>query len=915
MTGILKKIISGAVPLCIICMAAACSDEELLRDNDNSRNGIIDFYAATDLNKQPESRSGIPESTVYYPAYKMYGEGFIIESVGPMVSEPVPTPADTIMTRGTVVTEDNFNGDINVAAFMRDAGAAGDVYGETLIPSSKAALNSDCWRTARNYFWPGPDKTVKFYGWINGDAGSVTAEDSAPTMTMTVKSETEKQKDVLVATTVVTAENGNGTITDADDVPGDYGKRVKLHFKHALTAVKVVVSPEFEGTVKTVRITGVKDTGEFSFNDFAWTLSDNMTDFSQTIDKAFEKDENDRDVIAGDLTWLMLPQTLGEDAEIQVEFEDGKTMKGSLAGKEWPIGKTVTYRISKTEVWDEYILEATPLLEYEWYGDTKPYTVKSFLRHIDHGAVTETPVPWTAGGDAGKAEWMKDLTLADSEGSIGGKSYDAFCIPQMPHSDNPNAGNLMEEPDVNSSSGHTPYNLSNPTGDAQVYQTANCYLVNAPGTYSLPLVYGNAIDWKKCPKDGINKSSYSGGPYASTTLKELYNYLGRGITDPWIGTDTGNAPADAVLVWSDEPFLVQNVRLGVDGRSLVFDVPRRYIRWGSALVAVRDSEKRIMWTWHIWVTNYHLGDGIVEMKLRDYCSPSKDHIYHYMPVNVGHIEGENLTFDGRETKLTVTQAESGLTAEVRFVQKPHNEKRLWNSPYYQYGRKDPMCSSTGYAMEDDWQTNSDIGYKKHFDADGHLRPAFHYVKNPGYLRDDLSYWILNPETYCIAPALIKQEGNVSRRLWGILNLWSMKLYEDSETFGPEKHVKTIYDPCPAGYMVMDGIIPHIYKIQGQKKITSYFIHMFGGDGQYLCATDADGNPSALQLPYCGLIDTDKKETKAYLDRATQYGYYWTLLASGGGYAAYMFSEVYNVTSNLVNSKSVATPIRAMQEAY
>lgn len=212
-------------------------------------------------------------------------------------------------------------------------------------------------------------------------------------------------------------------------------------------------------------------------------------------------------------------------------------------------------------------------------------------------------------------------------------------------------------------------------------------------------------------------------------MKELLNYLGHGITDPWIDTDTGNAPTDTVLVWSDEPFMVQNVRLGADSRSLVFDVPRRYIRWGSALVAVRDSEKRVMWTWHIWMTDYHLGDGIVEMKLRNYCSPSKDHIYHYMPVNVGHIEGENLTFDGQETKLTVTQAESGRTAEVRFVQKSYDEHRLWNFPYYQYGRKDPMlCSSSGYAMEDDWKINKGVGLKKHFDAEVHLRPPFHYVK-------------------------------------------------------------------------------------------------------------------------------------------------------------------------------------------
>lgn len=91
-------------------MARGCSDEELLRGNDDSGNGVIDFYAATDLKNQPASRSGISESTVYYPAQKMQGEGFILESVEPKVSEPIPTDRTAIMTRGTVVTEDNFTG-------------------------------------------------------------------------------------------------------------------------------------------------------------------------------------------------------------------------------------------------------------------------------------------------------------------------------------------------------------------------------------------------------------------------------------------------------------------------------------------------------------------------------------------------------------------------------------------------------------------------------------------------------------------------------------------------------------------------------------------------------------------------------------------------------------------------------------
>ena len=37
------------------------------------------------------------------------------------------------------------------------------------------------------------------------------------------------------------------------------------------------------------------------------------------------------------------------------------------------------------------------------------------------------------------------------------------------------------------------YNLSNSTGAATIENTANCYVISAPGTYRIPLVYGNAI--------------------------------------------------------------------------------------------------------------------------------------------------------------------------------------------------------------------------------------------------------------------------------------------------------------------------------------------------------------------------------------------------------------------------------------
>lgn len=64
---------------------------------------------------------------------------------------------------------------------------------------------------------------------------------------------------------------------------------------------------------------------------------------------------------ADDATFMLLPQTLGADSKLEVMFHDNisgrdRLLTASLNGAEWPMGKTVTYRLSITP---EYELEFT----------------------------------------------------------------------------------------------------------------------------------------------------------------------------------------------------------------------------------------------------------------------------------------------------------------------------------------------------------------------------------------------------------------------------------------------------------------------------------------------------------------------------------------------------------------------------
>ena len=132
--------------------------------------------------------------------------------------------------------------------------------------------------------------------------------------------------------------------------------------------------------------------------------------------------------------------------------------------------------------------------------------------------------------------------------------------------------------------------------------TANCYLVHAPGTYKIPLVYGNAI------KNGsTNRNAY----YTTQTSNVLQNfvnhsdegiYTGNDTTDPWIKNHSITV-AGAKLIWQDVQGMISSV--GVSGDFLTFSVNPNNIAPGNAVIAATTGENGtgdIVWSWHIWVT-------------------------------------------------------------------------------------------------------------------------------------------------------------------------------------------------------------------------------------------------------------------------------------------------------------------------
>ena len=175
--------------------------------------------------------------------------------------------------------------------------------------------------------------------------------------------------------------------------------------------------------------------------------------------------------------------------------------------------------------------------------------------------------------------------------------------------------------------------------------TANCYMVHTAGDYKLPLVYGNSI------KAGqTNAAAYTGVENANTTLT-FPRHDGEAITAPWI-KDNNITVTSAELLWQDADGLITKV--GISGDYLTLTVGKdAATQEGNALVAAKDGEGNVVWSWHIWVTK----QTFAAADLATVDTGEGGHVYTVTPVNLGWV-GDDI-YTGTNT-------------------------------FYQWGRKDPF---------------------------------------------------------------------------------------------------------------------------------------------------------------------------------------------------------------------------------
>lgn len=210
-----------------------------------------------------------------------------------------------------------------------------------------ASKSGEVWKTDTVYYWPGAQHSFRFFAWAPSNPAGLTTRPTntgSTTLGYTVPDTATWQQDVVVAAT--------------GQIPGDRNASVPLQFKHICTAVRFVVGSQMQcAQIESIKLKDVKFRGSYDMAGGTWSLAAETKDFSQTVSMLVEGDEAEGDEITtSEGTFMMLPQVLTNSAaKLEVTFRDcnnaRKVVEKALTG-EWPMGKTVTYKLTVTPEYD-----------------------------------------------------------------------------------------------------------------------------------------------------------------------------------------------------------------------------------------------------------------------------------------------------------------------------------------------------------------------------------------------------------------------------------------------------------------------------------------------------------------------------------------------------------------------------------
>lgn len=488
--------------------------------------------------------------------------------------------------------------------------------------------------------------------------------------------------------------------------------------------------------------------------------------------------------------------------------------------------------------------------EHDTYNDDAFFYVRSYRYRANNQSIIED-VPWSAshgdakqyrvrtsgdlyvsGRDISAAEWITDTKSLKGNGdhSTSGERNNLVFATHHQMTDWPGDKWMQDQEPYSGYSKEKPWDLST-CGGKLSRNTANCYVIDREGWYFLPFVYGNAIKDGKDNKDAYN---FNGTRATGINSRDKYlspfkNHANGNITAPDIPASYCNSVsktwADVYNVISDLEIVTYDGKRGVRFRANKFNLQQ-----GSSCIALFNSNNQVVWSWHIWISEHWLNptngqphafnnstsDVTFEASYSgrrnrgdlQVTHPTRTGFKYYVsPYNLGWCDPKNVDYLRRPGTMSFVQykpdgtTRSGKTASLPILQDGAQiEYKYGNNTYYQFGRKDPIVGFVDH--------NNNI--KRNFGPYQYAMAAQPVAIQQG---------ILHPNTlFCKGP------NNTNSNDWcstHYINLWNNNKLstwtQDTSDYNALflfYGLKTVYDPCPPGYMVPPG---SIWMLTGRKE--------------------------------------------------------------------------------------------------
>lgn len=289
---------------------------------------------------------------------------------------------------------------------------------------------------------------------------------------------------------------------------------------------------------------------------------------------------------------------------------------------------------------------------------------------------------------------------------------------------------------------------------------ANCFIT--PVTYGLysfdATVIGNGTD-------GIVTETRGRGAWREELGEDIeqYHFKNASGEDISVSKNVEIVPYSAKLIWQDKQNLISQVAFNSTTNRVEFLSSGT----GNGVIAVYDKQDpnaedaTVLWSWHVWCTEH---PTIIELGL---------------PTNGETYSGKNYRIMDRDLGATTNTPDELTTRGLG----------------YQWGRKDPFCISTSFESTDDFMHNVRGSKLKHKEEEKNES-----IGTIEYAINHPAVFIISDDAYSVHDWLYYTSESGDNGLTGNQYLWGNNPYSQYKMINVET-MKTLYDPCPAGYKV------------------------------------------------------------------------------------------------------------------